>query len=90
MPLMFVLHCALRVNICSFIPMEEYWCVKPHWSVSFFVWTPSFGGKILTCDNLIKRDYMLLGWCCMYWCNGEMVDHLLFHCIVAWILEFCS
>ncbi len=50
--------------------------------VSFFVWTAAWG-QILTHDNLIKRGFSLVGWCCMCRCSGETVSHLLLHCDVA-------
>ena len=40
------------------------------------------------CDNLIKRIFMLVGCCCKHH-SGEIVEHLLLHCNVAfklWIL----
>lgn len=37
-------------------------------------------------DNLIKHDYMLVGWCCRCTCNGETVDHLLLHYTVVFDL----
>jgi hypothetical protein len=64
---------------------------SPHVSrVRFFVWSAAWN-KILTCDNLSKRGYTLVSWCCMCCCNGETVDHLLIHCSMAsalwsWIL----
>ena len=43
-------------------------------------------GRILTHDNLIKSGFMLVGWCCMCWCSGKNVAHLLLHCDVAYVL----
>jgi hypothetical protein len=40
-------------------------------------------GKILTNDNLIKRKFILVDWCCMCKCSGETTDCLLLHCAVA-------
>lgn len=34
-------------------------------------------------DNLIKRGFNLVNWCCMCRCNNKTVDHLLIHCAVA-------
>lgn len=34
-------------------------------------------GKTLTCDNLIRKGYTLVGWFCMYHCSGETVEHIL-------------
>ena len=36
-----------------------------------------------TLDNLIKRGFNLVNWCCMCRCNNKTVDHLLIHCAVA-------
>ena len=40
----------------------------------------------LSCDNLKKWGFSLVGWCCMCRCSGEMVDHLFFHCDVVYLL----
>jgi hypothetical protein len=56
---------------------------KSIWRVSFFVWIAAWG-KILTCDNLMRRGYVMVGWCCMCKGSGESVDHLWLHCGVAW------
>ena len=53
----------------------------------FFVWTAALG-KILTVDNLRLRHIVVLDWCCMCKGDGESVDHLLLHCLVAH--EMCS
>ena len=34
-------------------------------------------------DNLQKRKVWILDWCCMCKYNGELVDHLFLHCLVA-------
>jgi hypothetical protein len=45
------------------------------------VWTTVLG-KILTMDNLHKKNIIGNEWCCM--CkSGESIDHLLLHCEVA-------
>ena len=46
------------------------------------MWTTVLG-KILTCDNLMKKGYTMVSWYCMCQCNGEAVDHLLIQCSVA-------
>jgi hypothetical protein len=43
-------------------------------------------GKILTHDNLLKKGFSLVGWCCMCRRSGEAMDHLLLHCDVAYNL----
>jgi hypothetical protein len=48
----------------------------------FLVWIAALG-KILTIDNLHQRHIVVLDWCCVCKCDGEFVDHLLLHCLVA-------
>ena len=50
--------------------------------VAFFVWTAVLG-KILTLDNLRKKNIIVIEWCCMCRHNGESIDPLLLHCEVA-------
>jgi hypothetical protein len=50
--------------------------------VTFFVWTVALG-KILTLDNLRKRNMIVMEWCCMCKTCGESIDHLFLHCEVA-------
>ena len=52
----------------------------PQW-ISFSVWTVAWG-KILTCENLIKRGYYIVS-CYLCRCSGEMLDYLLIHHSVA-------
>ena len=60
-------------------PWKAIWRVKAPRRVSFFGWSAAWG-KILTCDNLMRRGYTMAGWCCMCQCDEETVDHLLIHC----------
>jgi hypothetical protein len=48
----------------------------------FFVWSASLG-KILTLDNLRRRQVIMVNRCCLCKLEGESVDHLLLHCEVA-------
>ena len=60
--------------------------------VAFFMWTVAWG-RILTCDNLRKRGFVLVRWCCMCKDDDESVDHLFIHCRAArvfWSLVFRS
>jgi len=50
--------------------------------VVFFVWIAALG-KILTHDNLRKRNVMVIEWCCMCRKSGESIEYLLLHCEVA-------
>jgi hypothetical protein len=62
-------------------PWKSIWRVKAPPRVAFFMWTATWG-RILTCDNLKRKGFVLASWCCM--CkNAEMVDHLLIHCWFA-------
>jgi hypothetical protein len=63
-------------------PWKSIWCVKAPAIVTFFVWTTSLG-KILTHDNLRKRNVLVIEWCCMCKKSGESIEHLLLHCQVA-------
>jgi hypothetical protein len=48
----------------------------------FFAWSAALG-KILTLDNLKKRQVIMVDRCCICERRGESVDHLLLHCDVA-------
>jgi hypothetical protein len=62
-------------------PWKSIWKVKAPPMVAFFVWTAALG-KILTLDNLCKRNIMVAEWC--YMCkHGESIDHLFLHCELA-------
>ena len=79
------------MNDISF-PWNSIWSVKAPRQVSSFIWTTACG-KILTHDNLIKRGYSLVSWCCMCQHCGEIVDHLLLHCDIAsglWNVVFAA
>ena len=73
-----VLHVPSEVRF----PWKSIWRVKAPSRVAFFIWSAAWG-RILTCDNLKKRGFVLAGWCCMCKNADEMVDHLLLHCYVA-------
>jgi len=71
----------IRRNGPSF-PWKSIWRVKAPTRVAFFVWSTTLG-KILTHDNLCKRNIVVIEWCCMCKKNGESIDHLLLHCKVV-------
>uniref|UniRef100_A0A2N9I206 Reverse transcriptase zinc-binding domain-containing protein n=1 Tax=Fagus sylvatica TaxID=28930 RepID=A0A2N9I206_FAGSY len=66
-------------------PWKSIWAIKAPPRVAFFVWTAA-RGSILTCDNLMRRGYMMVARCCMCCCDGETVAHLLLHCSLARML----
>ena len=68
-------------NDCCF-PWKSIWKQKIPSRVAFFVWTVALG-KCLMIENLHKRKVWIMDWCYMYKCNGESVDHLFLHCLVA-------
>jgi hypothetical protein len=71
----------IRKNDPSF-SWKNIWHVKALTRVAFFVWSAALG-KILTHDNLRKRNVVVIEWCCMCKKNGESMDRLLLHCEVA-------
>jgi hypothetical protein len=73
-----VLACKEAVHF----PWKSIWWTKVPLKVAFFAWTVALG-KILTLDNLIKKQVIVIDRCCMCKINGESVDHLLLHCEVA-------
>ena len=63
-------------------PCKGVWKQKvPPW-VAFFLWTTVLG-KILTADNLRKRNIVIVSWRCMCKSAGESIDHLFIHCPAA-------
>ncbi|XP_059629362.1 uncharacterized protein LOC132271881 [Cornus florida] len=64
-------------------PWKSIWCSKAPLRIAFFVWTATLG-KILTLDNLRKRGNTIVNWCCQCKADGESVDHILMHCLVAY------
>ena len=62
-----------------FFPWKSIWWAKVPPCVAFFTWTASLS-KVLTKDNLRRRNIILVSWCCMCKVDGESVDHLFLHC----------
>jgi hypothetical protein len=66
----------------AFGPWKSISKVKAPPRVAFFVWTAALG-KILTLDNLQKRNIMVMEWCYMCKQCGESTDHLFLHYEIA-------
>lgn len=69
----------LRGSTSFIFPWKGIWSVKAPRQDYFFVWTAAWG-KILTVDNIRRRGYTLVDWCCICRSSREVVDHLLLHC----------
>jgi hypothetical protein len=76
-----MLYKALFIQNYEVFPWKSIWHSKGPPRVACFGWTAALG-KILTHDNLRKRNIVVVEWCCMCKKNGESVDHLL-------AMEFC-
>jgi len=72
----------LSSPIQSSFPWKNIWKVNVPLRVAFFVWTVTLG-KILTLNNLRKRNIIVMEWCFMCKTSGESIDHLFLHCMVA-------
>jgi hypothetical protein len=66
-------------------PWKSIWRSKAPPRVAFFVWMVALG-KILTLDNLRKKNMILVNRCGMCKKNDEFIDHLLLHCECAQFL----
>lgn len=63
------------------LPWKSIWKLWVPSRVAFFVWTASLG-KILTADNL-RKNIILVSWCCNYKKDMEMGPYMLLHCSFA-------
>jgi hypothetical protein len=70
---------------CSLFPSKNIWRTKAPPRVAFFVWLAALG-KILTLDNLRKKNMVLFSRCGMCKKDEESIDHLLLHCDCAQFL----
>ena len=53
--------------------------------VCFFAWEV-WWGKVLTMEQLRKRDFQMASWCLLCGRTKENLDHLLLHCHSIWSL----
>jgi hypothetical protein len=51
-------------------PWKGIWAAKAPPQVSFFIWTATWG-RILTCDNLMRRGYTMVSRCCLCCSDGK-------------------
>jgi hypothetical protein len=72
----------LSIPVSSPFSWKSIRRVKALSRVGFFVWTTTLG-KILTLDNLRKRNAIVVNLCYMCKKSREFIDHLLLHCEVA-------
>ena len=82
-------HTLCPSSLGSF-PWRSIWKAKvPPW-ITFFSRTTALG-RVLTIDNLRKRNLIIVDWYCLCKQSGESVDHLLLHCSLAkelWSMVF--
>jgi hypothetical protein len=67
----------------SRFPWKSVWQTQVPLMAAFFEWSAALG-KILTMENLMKWHVIVMDKCFMCKSNGELVDHLLLHCEVAY------
>jgi hypothetical protein len=72
-------------NVSVPFPWKSIWRTKAPPRVAFFVWSAALG-KILTMDNLRKKNMVLINRCGMCKKDEESIDHLLIHCECAQFL----
>ena len=76
-------YSALRGSSSTTFPWKIIWSVEAPHQKKFGV------GKILTGNNLRRRGFTIVDWCCLCQCSGEDVNHFLIHCEGAsWLLSF--
>jgi hypothetical protein len=75
----------LNSSISFPFPCNSIWHTKVPPRVAFFVWSAALC-KILTLDNLRKRNIVLVNRCGMCKKEEESIDHLLLHCESAQFL----
>ena len=61
---------------------QSIWCIKVPKMASFILWTVARDG-VLTINNLVKKNLLLVNWSCLCQCDEETADHLLLHCKFA-------
>jgi hypothetical protein len=72
----------LAIKEASTFPWRSIWCTKAPSKVALFVWTAVLR-KILTVDNLGKRNLIVINRCCLRKSDEKTIDHLLLQCEIA-------
>ena len=72
-------------NVSFSFPWKSIWRTKAPPRVALFVWSAALG-KILTVDNLSKKNMVLVNICGMCKKDEESIDYLLLHCESAQFL----
>ena len=62
-------HALAGTNDIKF-PWKAIWRIKAPRRVSFFMRSTAWE-KILTCDNLMRQGFTMVGWCCMWAMLGK-------------------
>jgi hypothetical protein len=58
---------------------KSVWKAKAPPHMTFFIWTAALGGIVLV-DNLKRRRFTLVNWCCLCKNNEKIVNLLLIYC----------
>jgi hypothetical protein len=74
--------CWIPSKRCKFEVRSYFMCYPYLLRVVFFVWTMALK-KILTLDNLRKRNIIVVDWCGMCKKSEESINLLLLHCEVV-------
>lgn len=78
---------SLSSTLGIIFPWKPVWLSNVPPRVAFFSWIATLR-KILTIENLWNRGVTVVDWCYICKRSRELVDHLLFHCPVAF--ELCT
>ncbi|RVW94166.1 hypothetical protein CK203_038228 [Vitis vinifera] len=79
------LYSILEPGGSSLFPSDSIWRVSVPPKVAFFAWEASWG-KVLTLEQLQRREYSLANKCFLCLSKVGTMDHLLLHCVKTWVL----
>ena len=75
-----LLYSILEPGGSSLFPCGSIWRANVPPKVAFFAWEVSWG-KVLTLEQLQRREFSLANRCFLCLSEVETVDHLLLHCV---------